>query len=272
MKLPLHALFPLVLAFPTLAAQDGARGGGESPMTLAGQATQNRLHVILPRGNVVVMTARSTDLRYDIRTARGTADTDTALVAPAYPAAVRAEVINGYTVLRVPASRVGADIRIEVPYSSTHLKVDISDSGYVYVDRHPGDIEVKVRRGRAEVFDIIGPALVEVQEGPINATLGERGLSGALSLLTRRGNINLGLAMFSSANIDAETRRGMVVTNLSMAGANRGLTLTPVPTPRRALGRAGEGGALARLLTLEGGIMIIQSTVPGPAPRHFGGN
>jgi hypothetical protein len=241
-------------------------------MTLAGQATQNRLHVILPRGSVVVMWAATTELRYDIRTARGTTDADTALFAPPYPATVRPEVINGYTVLRVPPSRVGADVRIEVPHSSTHLKIEVSDSGYVYVDRHPGDIEVRVHRGRAEVFDITGPALVEVQDGPINATLGERGLSGALSLLTRRGNINLGISSRSSANIDAETRRGMVITNLSLAGANRGLTLTPVPTPRRALGRAGEGGALARLLTLEGGIMIIQSSLPGPAPRPFGGN
>ena len=147
------------------------------------------------------------------------------------------------------------------------LVVDMTDSGEVYVDNFPGALEIRVKRGNAEVFDIVGPALVEMQHGPINATVAENGIGGALSLLTRRGNIMLTLALEARANIDAETRRGMIVSNVSMPGLDPWGKLSPSGSSRRVLGRIGNAHATAKLVSLEGGIMIIRSLLPGRAQR-----
>ena len=230
---------------------------------------KTRLKVVMPRGRLIVTRGNSEEILFEMRVARIIGVNDTMLVTPSYPGGWKIE--HGpwnYPRLVMPDSGPPVELRIEVPVGSRLLQVEVTDSADVYIDNHPGAIEVTINRGKAEIFDILGPAFVEMQSGPITATIARGGPVGALSLLTRKGNVSLKFPDGGSMNLDAETRRGVIVSNLSLPGLERSGYLTPARTPSRSIGRVGSGGPLTRIVTLEGGIVVLQSTGPGPAPRN----
>jgi len=259
-----------VLCVPVSLLPAQIQGGRFADSVLAYRfpGSDIRVHLSVVAGRVIVTRGVSNDVVVDPRHVLTGAALDTVLVAP--PAGSRLSRRASKDGLHLEVSPgTPVELRVQVPATTKALTIEVTDTADVFVDNFDGELEVRSARGKVEAYDVWGPVLIEAGSGSIYSTvrtLGGQGPVGAMSLLARRGDVVLGLPADASTTIDAETRRGRVLSNASLTDASR-LSMTspfdanePIPPStesHRSLGRVGQDGPLTRIVTLHGSIKVL---------------
>ena len=261
---------------PALPAQGRVRSIIDTVASSDFPGGEVRLQIEMHRGRVIVTRGTGSFVVVDPRQMLSGPALDSTLVLPPFMGKRgRQTTANGIGYVYFADQPV--ELRVELPANAKALTIDVKDSADVFVDNFAGELEIKSARGKVEAYDVVGPVLVEAGSGSIYATVNHLGPRGAMSLLARRGDVFVGLTMNSSANIDAEARRGQIFSNASLSQAleiNPATTfsssskLGPSSEPHRSLGRIGRGGVLVRLVTLRGGIMVVHCTYCSESVPH----
>lgn len=146
--------------------------------------------------------------------------------------------------------RWSVSFRLQVPRNSDlHLQ---ASNGGISVEDVNGDIDVDTSNGGLAFTNVSGDVTGRTTNGGISVELDAPGWNGeGLDLKTTNGGVEIELPADFSAEFEARTVNGRVRCNLrGLSESRRG---------RRVHGTLGEGGALIRVETTNGGIRIRKS-------------
>lgn len=238
------------------------------------------LEVTIPRGRIFVAGSwdDSVHVSYQLRRDVAGPSRDSILVLPPYDGKLEQSFGPNGMMLRVNAGDLlgndGVDVRITVPKTLRLLKLTMLQLGEIAVEDFAGELSIRSEGGAVNLANLDGPTLVEARKGNITATVSTTIAHQPMSLLTRAGDIQLMLNNGWGADLDIETRNGIIWAWPAIDGS-----ATPLPPgvstlerrgPHRASGRFGVAGPLFRIVTLNGDVTVRQWAGPGQMPRWIG--
>ena len=165
-----------------------------------------------------------------------------------------------------------SELVLYVPKDLKVLQVDVGD-GDVRLFDVSSEVAVTVEKGRVDVGQLAGPALIENRDGAISVSLGAlpwgqtSALTASLSVLGRNGDVGLSFPASSKASLNVEAPQGVVVdapfgiTTRPGDGDTVTIPLRPVLGLRdnelRTLHRAiNGGGPNIKLVALNGNVTL----------------
>lgn len=237
------------------------------------------IEIIVPRGRIFVASSweDSVHVSYQLRRDVSGPRRDSMLVLPPYDGKIDVGFGAAGMQLRVNAADLsgndGVDVRVTIPRKLKLVKISMLQSGDIGVEDFEGELVIKSEGGAVHLGKINGPTLVEARAGDITATIASTIAQQPVSLLTRKGDVQLILAAGWGAAFDIDTRDGVIMSRPALDGSS---PIAPAGVmvvgngPHHASGRFGVDGPLFHIVTLKGFVTVQQWTGPNEMPRWIG--
>lgn len=239
---------------------------------LAGQETvirEFRFSSDLPSRSVLV------DLPYATISVEGWAG-DSVRVALTPEAARRRELppvslAEGRLVVADPGNQELLDVIVRVPRDAD-VSVRGSNAGDVTISDMHGNLEIENSNGGILISGSRGGVVAATSNGPIVAEVERMPEYAPLSFLTSNDSVRIVLPADADAELYLETDNAVVRTDFDVV-SGRPAQAPPAPGhPRTVRGRLGEGGAVLRVRTDNGDIVVRRGPPQAAAaPRGGGG-
>lgn len=149
--------------------------------------------------------------------------------------------------MSTPNNDVEVDFVVHVPRGVAFVGSNVN--GDVEATELAGPVEARTVNGGVSIATTTGEATASTVNGAVTAVVRGAGDRQPLRFRTVNGSITLSLPANLGADVDAQTVNGTISTDFPV-------TVTGRLSPRRLVGRIGDGGRDLRLSTVNGSIRV----------------